>query len=355
MPKEALKRTAQKAFLALLAFLRYLPRLIRICLGVFLCLNLAAWAVLTLFPKPDEAIASANSLMLAALFLFLPALLYGAMFLALPIAFDIRGVRSLRAHVAVWTVLVGLWCIAAPTPTQLAGVGIGAASGLVYWLLAGRLAGQPDLGRGGGVVLHPVDRLLTALFVVAAIVLTGQWAVGKVRASMFDGDPGTPAYVWTYRREMPNSLKLTLMDYPDAASCPVLEGADMPEGLPPPLDWPRVHSHSVAKVCVFRLLQATDGLEAAAAWFEAQGFRVSREEGGQIRTYGHRTSPEIRFDAGRRLRSEQNGAFVYSPLILPKLPLARLFSHMAYGMSFNICYPVEGNRPLRVETSSSTL
>ena len=216
---------------------------------------------------------------------------------------------------------------------------------LFYWILTGRVAGRP----GWSIRYFRQSRwdekiyLVVMAVLVLKIVANGASWMGH---AVLPARPGTPAFSVRYDHEMNTGVKRAMRRFPDAQSClkPGAEASKRQDLVK--MDWDLISTSGEAKVCMFRLLHGWGGVEQAADWLQAQGFRVGKTFSSQA-PYVSRDGL-LRVDGGWSIK--QNG---------PRFPttgyVRRILHAVPYGMSVQATYSSDGRELLFLELSSSTL
>ncbi|PLP56228.1 hypothetical protein CYK37_27200 [Mesorhizobium loti] len=224
--------------------------------------------------------------------------------------------------------------------------------GYIYWLLAGRTAGDwihawraRERGSGRGFMTYASYAVLAYL----AYQLAGYLHYcGKLLwvSSISEPGLGSPPFHVMGRRGLTGAHKVALMDFPDPHSC--LENAMeelSPENLKR-MDWDRIDNEAEAEVCMFRLLGSYEDMSSATDWFEAQGFRVP-DGFSSARPYADRDGT-LRVSGSYSIR--KNG---------PKFPtrgfVRRLFHSIPYGMNADATWSSNGKQLLGVRITFNTL
>lgn len=228
-----------------------------------------------------------------------------------------------------------------------------AATSYLYWLLAGKSAGDRLQGwrrreRNGGFKFanYAAYAVLAYLaFQLAEYAYHG----GKLLWVTFVSEPGpgTPPFQVRFKRPLTASQKVALMDFPDLESC--LKKAET-DGLSidrlKEMDWDRIDNKDEADVCMFRLLGSYPNLSYATDWFEAQGFDVS-DDFSSAHPYIERDGTQ-RITGGYSIRK-------HGPKYPTKGIVRRAFGSIPYGMSVNATWSKDGRQLLWVQTDFSTL
>ncbi|MBY3249882.1 hypothetical protein HFN72_36090 [Rhizobium laguerreae] len=266
-----------------------------------------------------------------------------------------KSAKSWRWYLTIW-IIAGLLATGFPITDPLrlsAALLASAATGYLYWLLAGKSAGdwlqawgtrEPNAGR----------KLLNyAAYVVLAYLgyqLSGYLYYGGKLLWVSSGpepDPGTPPFRVRFEREMTASKKVAMMDFPDPASClKKAETDDLSTDRLKEMDWDRIDNTDEAEVCVFRLLGSFENLSYATDWFEAQGFYVHPNFSS--------ARPYVELDGTLRVTGvhsiRKDG---------PKFPttgiIRRAFRSIPYSMSVDATWSKDGKQLLWVLTGFSTL
>ncbi|TCU10038.1 hypothetical protein EV132_12229 [Rhizobium sullae] len=283
-------------------------------------------------------------------------LFYGTVPLLIVLAVtEWRSLKSWPVYLAVWFV-AGLAAtgLSLLNPLRIAAVLLAAAAtSYLYWLLAGKSAGDRLQGRwrrerNGGFKFanYAAYAVLAYLaYQLAGYVYHGGKLIWVTVVS--EPEPGTPPFQVQFKRPLTASQKVAMMDFPDPGSC--LRKSET-EGLPldrlKEMDWDRIDNKDEADVCMFRLLGSYPNLSYATDWFEAQGFDVSANFSS--------ARPNIEQDGTQRVSAgysiRKNG---------PKFPttgiVRRAFRSIPYGMSVNATWSKDGQQLLWVETGFSTL
>jgi hypothetical protein len=263
---------------------------------------------------------------------------------AIAFAMDRFGLRRWYFHVVLW---LGAGMIGHFAMSLVAGP----LTGLLYWALAGRMAGRPgvDLARLPTVPRRLLDFAGFAavgyfVFVVAGLV----WFGGKMLwVTVVPPHPGVPPFATRYEHQMTTRVKVAMLDYPDPESC-LEEGArpEMTEDLKR-LDWDRIKTPAEATVCIFRLLGSYGDISRSEAWLMAQGFRLSGPGFNAEKPYVDRDGTK-RVDAGWHIREK-------GPLFPTRGMLRRALYSIPYGMSVYTTWRADGQTLLYVHLSFSTL
>lgn len=266
-----------------------------------------------------------------------------------------KSAKSWRWYLTIW-IIAGLLATGIPVndPLRLsAALLAAAATGYLYWLLAGKSAGdwlqawrmrEPNAGR----------KLLNyAAYVVLAYLgyqLSGYLYYGGKLLWVSSGpepNPGTPPFHVRFEREMTASQKVAMMDFPDPASClKKAETDDVSTDRLKEMDWDRIDNTDEAEVCVFRLLGSYENLSHATDWFEAQGFYVHPNFSS--------ARPYVELDGTLRVTGvhsiRKDG---------PKFPttgiIRRAFRSIPYSMSVDATWSKDSKQLLWVQTGFSTL
>lgn len=284
-----------------------------------------------------------------------PALLFfGTVPLLLTfIVLERLGIKRLWAYLGVWTtgglVATGM---SSGSASMIAALLSSAIVAYLYWLLAGRSAGEWVAARIPGERNAGYRLLNYAAYGILAFLgyqLVGYLYYGaKLYWVSHISEPGrgVPPFQIRPNRQLTAAQKVALMDFPDPESC-LKDGVKTltPENLKK-LDWDRIDNASDAEVCVFRLLGSYEDLSQATAWFEAQGFDVPKSfssakpfptSDGKLRVYG---SYSIR----------KSG---------PKFPtrgvIRRLFRSIPYAMNVDSTWSEDGKQLLFVSITFNTL
>lgn len=224
--------------------------------------------------------------------------------------------------------------------------------GYIYWLLAGRTAGDwfhgwrtRERASGRGFVTYASYAVLAYL----AYQLAGYLHYGGKLfwvSSISEPGLGSPPFHVMQRRGLTGAHKVALMDFPDPRSCleNVVEELS-PENLKR-MDWARIDNEAEAEVCMFRLLGSYEDMSSATDWFEAQGFRVP-DDFSSARPYIDRDGT-LRVSGLYSIR--ENG---------PKFPtrgfVRRLFRSISYSMSTDATWSSDGKQLLGVRIVFNTL
>lgn len=243
-------------------------------------------------------------------------------------------------------------------PRALAAILAGLIAGLMFWLLAGRRAGNwrkrtaeatPDktgrtFGRYG-----PWNILAYAVLAFLAYQLAGYLVYGgKMLWVSFISEPGAgvPPYTNKRQRDFTVFHKVALLDFPDAKSClPDDIGELSPENLRK-MDWSKIENSAEAEVCGFRLLGSNPDISYATEWFRAQGMTVPdafssatpyKDRKGALNVHG---SWSIR----------ENG-----PKFPERGPIRRLFGSIPYSMYVNSTWSPDGKKLEEFDIGFNTL
>ncbi|APO67489.1 hypothetical protein IE4872_CH01863 [Rhizobium gallicum] len=266
-----------------------------------------------------------------------------------------RSMKSWRWYLAIWFI-AGLVATGFPIsyPLRLAAMLLAAAAAsYLYWLLAGKSAGDRLDGwrsreRYGSFKF--VNYAAYAVLAYLAYQLAGYvYHGGKLIwvSYVSEPGPGTPPFQVKFERRLTASQKVAMMDFPDPASCLKKAETDAPPlDRLKEMDWDRIDNTDDAEVCMFRLLGSYENLSYATDWFEAQGFRVP-DNFSSARPNAERDGTQ-RISASYSIR--KNG---------PKFPtrgiVRRAFRSIPYGMIVNATWSKDGKQLLWVETDFSTL
>jgi hypothetical protein len=136
------------------------------------------------------------------------------------------------------------------------------------------------------------------LFILVVQIASLSPYVIRVAIAFFDTNPplGDPPFVRDGSK-LPPDYKAALRRFPDADSCLSPNNGPAPWSTKPAavilrnFAWSNIHGKAEAEVCLFRALNRLGNVDAAARWFELQGFLVN------IRTIKTRR-PYVRLDAG---------------------------------------------------------
>ncbi|UWU18328.1 hypothetical protein N2599_24100 (plasmid) [Rhizobium sullae] len=370
-PSPSLSRffeTQQSPWTSMMAILIRLLRAVFVtilCIVIFAALFEFLNAIPTYLFLPDHlegGVAYRGGMMLlgalwwGAVFRAPGYLFYGTVPLLIVLAVtEWRSMKGWPSYLAIWFI-AGLAAtgLSLLNPLRVAAVLLAAAAAsYLYWLLAGKSAGDRLQGwrrreRNGGFKF--VNYAAYAVLAYLAFQLAGYADHGgKLLWATFvsEPEPGTPPFQVRFKRPLTASQKVAMMDFPDPASCLKTSETD---GLPldrlKEMDWDRIDNTDEANVCMFRLLGSYPNLSYATDWYEAQGFRVP-DNFSSARPYLEQDGTQ-RVSASYSIR--KNG---------PKFPttgiVRRAFGSIPYGMSVDATWSKDGKQLQWVETGFSTL
>lgn len=265
-----------------------------------------------------------------------------------------RAMKAWPGYLAI-SAAAGLLATGLPLSSPLrlsAALAAAAATGTLYWLLAGKFAGdwrqaeQRERNVGFKLLNYAAYVVLAYLaYQLAGYVYYGGKLVWVTYIS--EPGPGTPPFRVAPKRGLTASQKAAMMDFPNPGSClkKAATEAMSPERLKE-MDWDRIDNSDEADVCMFRLLGSHENLSYATDWFETQGFSVSDKSSS--------AHPYIDSDGTQRVHAgysiRKNG---------PKFPtrgiIRRAFGSIPYGMSVDATWSQDGTQLLSVVTGFSTL
>lgn len=324
-------------------------RLLRILVATMICLIVLVWlggflrgVLLTVLRDSINPFASAAWDMAFRA----PGMLF---YFTIPVA--AVGFVMDRLSVDRWYYYVALWLSTAWIGHSGAALLSGPLTGMLYWILAGRVAGKSGVSaeRIASVPRHLLNLLGYAALGYFAYVVVGMLYFGGklVWVTAFPPSPGVPPFATQYEHQMTTRMKVAMMDYPNPLAC--LEGdaeANVKEDLKR-LDWDRIETPAEATVCIFRLLGSFGDISRSDEWLEAQGFRVGRPGFNAEKPYVERDGLK-RVAASWSIR--ENG---------PRFPtrglLRRKLYSIPYGMNVNTTWSSDGQTLLYVELGFNTL
>ncbi len=215
---------------------------------------------------------------------------------------------------------------------------------LIYWIMTGRVAGQP-----GWSVRHFRQTKWDEKLYLVVISCFCVWSASSIipfSSTLPQQPPGEPPYRVKLERQMTPDVNIALSRFPSVQSC-LKTGADADNrAVLIQMDWDKIYTDGDAEVCAFRLMHEWGGINTAADWLEAQGFRV-----GQHSSSDHPfllTDGTMRVDGYWSIRT--NG-----PLFPTSGTLRRIFRAGAYGTSFQATYSADGTQLLYMRITHSIL
>lgn len=265
--------------------------------------------------------------------------------------------RAMKA----WLGYLAIWCAAGLLATGrllssplglFAALAAAAAAGTLYWLFAGKFAGDwrqvERWQRNGGFKLLNYAAYVFLAYLayqLAGYVYYGGKLVWVTYIS--EPGPGMPPFQTKFDRRPTASQKVAMMDFPNPESClKRVETEALPSDRLKEMDWDRIDNSDEADVCMFRLLGSYENLSYATDWLEAQGFDVG-DKSSSARPYIAQDGRKL-VHAGYSIRKKG-----------PKFPtrgiIRRAFGSIPYGMSVDATWSQDGTQLLSVVTGFSTL
>lgn len=266
------------------------------------------------------------------------------------IILEFRVMRSRWFYLSIW-VAAGILAEAVlflSLSRALAAIPAGLIAGQLFWLLAGRRAGDWRMQTAKAVPAQssrvwseykPWNFIAYAILAFLAYQLAGYFVYGgkMIWVSLIsEPDTGNPPYKYKHERDFTVFHKIALLKFPDANSC-LVDGIDdlSPENLKK-MDWAKIENSEEAEVCGFRLLGSNPDISHATEWFRAQGMTVP--DGMSSATPYKERNGELRVYASWSI-SENGYKFA------PPGPLLRLITLIPpYTMTVNATWSSDGQR-----------
>ena len=184
------------------------------------------------------------------------------------IILELLGIKRSWAYLGVWMTggFVATGMSSGSTSSMIPALLSSGIVGYLYWLLAGRSAGEwiaaRKTGEGSGGY-RLINYAAYGILAVLGYQLAGYLHYGaKLFWVSHISEPGrgVPPFQIRPNRALTAAQKVALIDFPDPESC-LEDGVKTltPENLKK-LDWDRIDNASDAEVCVFRLLGSYENL-----------------------------------------------------------------------------------------------
>lgn len=225
-------------------------------------------------------------------------------------------------------------------------IGFLAMACLIYWMMTGRISGQPGWSLGN-MRQTPWHENLYLAVMVTLVVYAGVAILSRPPDPGAAVPTGTPAFQLEHAHHETPELRRALVRFPDAQSC-LQHGADATRRDDLRLmDWGQIETTGEAQVCISRLLHGWGGVSDATEWFSAQGLRSSSSGFNSKQPYEQRDGT-LRVTAGWSIKT--NG-----PLFPTTGIIQRILHATPYAMNVDATFSANGIELLFLQVSYSTL
>lgn len=226
------------------------------------------------------------------------------------------------------------------------GIGFFAVMCLIYWLMTGRVSGQPGWSLRN-IRQTPWHENFYLAVMAAGIAWAGLAFLSRPADPGAGVAAGTPPFQMEHAHHETAGHRRALVRFPDTQSC-LQSGAHATRRNDLLLmDWDLIETTQEAQICIFRLLHGWGGVTDATEWLSSQGLRSSGNGFNSEKPFEQRDGT-LRVDAGWSIKT--NG---------PRFPttgvIRRILRATPYAMTVNATFSADGSTLLFLQVGYSTL